>query len=273
MPEPEFSFGMADEAQIRDNVATGMTVFRLAANPQIVVLDFASLRQQGMMLNRVAALIEKGGLPHDRVLTDAELDAAIRAGGDTVETFYYGHDYSAEALARFFATADRQGVRLDPEEETLRRLLQQLGWLVPGVQGGLISIPKVGADERVTYSARSTILHHELSHGQYFSDPAYAAFVHQFWMNDLTAAEQDAFRRFLGSEEYDTSLEDLTENEMQAYLMFTRDPEFFAPSRIDMTPARLAALQAKFLRGMPAGWLHDALASTPVVRVKATSSR
>jgi hypothetical protein len=53
-------------------------------------------------------------------------------------------------------------------------------------------------------------------------------------------------------------------NEMQAYLMFTRDPAFFTPARVGMAPARLAALQTQFLRGMPTGWLHDALAATPV---------
>ena len=58
-----------------------LTVFRFADNPKILVLDFASLHEQGKMLNRVAAFVEKAGLPHDRVLTDAELDAAIHARG------------------------------------------------------------------------------------------------------------------------------------------------------------------------------------------------
>ena len=66
-----------------------LTVFRFADNPRILVLDFASLHEQGKMLNRVAAFVEKAGLPHDRVLTDGELEPAIRAQGDTVETFYY----------------------------------------------------------------------------------------------------------------------------------------------------------------------------------------
>ena len=43
--------------------------------------------------------------------------------------------------------------------------------------------------------------------------------------------------------------------------MFTRDPLFFTPDMARLTPARLADLQAKFLAGMPAGWLRDALAS------------
>ncbi len=50
-------------------------------------------------------------------------------------------------------------------------------------------------------------------------------------------------------------------SEMQAYLMFTRDPLFFTPDMAGLTPARLTELQEKFLAGMPAGWLRDVLAS------------
>jgi hypothetical protein len=52
-------------------------------------------------------------------------------------------------------------------------------------------------------------------------------------------------------------------NEMQAYLMFTRDPLFFTPGMAGLTPARLAELQSRFLAGMPAGWLRNVLASYP----------
>ncbi|HEY3845727.1 MAG TPA: hypothetical protein VGL95_01280 [Acetobacteraceae bacterium] len=255
----------ADEAEIRAHVSTGLTVFRFAANPSIVVLDFASLHQQGRMLNRIAALIEKAAMPRDRVLNDTELDAAISAGGDTVETFYYGHDYSATALAGFYSLAARQGVTLNPEEKQLHRLLAQLGWLAPDVHGGLISLPKVGANAEVNPAARKAILRHELSHGEYFSNPAYAAYVHQFWVHDLTQMEQDGIRKFLAADEYDPKIEELVENEMQAYLMFTRDPLFFTPAKIGMTPERLADLQVAFHRNMPRGWLRDLLGQTMVV--------
>ena len=69
--------------------------------------------------------------------------------------------------------------------------------------GGLISIPAVGADDKVTAAARTAILHHELSHGEFFSNPAYADYVHQFWLTELTDAERDGVRRFLAKEEYD----------------------------------------------------------------------
>ncbi len=264
-PAADLTIRTASEAEIRDNVSQGLTVFRFADDPRILVLDFGSLHEQGQMLNRIAALAEKAELPHDRPLNDADLDTAIRHGGDTPDTYYYGHDYSAAELARFFTLADQERLPLNTEELKLRRLLRQENWLTPGVQAGLISIPAVDADSRVTPAARSTILQHELSHGLFFSDPTYAAFVRRFWHTALRPEERDEVRQFLKSEGYDTGLEELMINEMQAYLMFTRDPAFFSPDRIGMTPARLATVQAKFLRDMPAGWLRDKLAAESAI--------
>ena len=253
----EFPIESASEATIRRHVAANTTIFRLAANPNILVLDFASLRDQGLMLNRIGAFTEKAGLPHDRVLTDAALDKAIRDAGDTPETFYYGHDYSAAALARFFAAADRDRIPLNPREESLRRLLRQEGWFVAGKQAGLISIPRVGADARVTADDRAAILHHEVSHGEYFSNPAFAAHARRFWTSALTPAEQDAIRKFLRNEGYDTTQDDLVVNEAQAYLIFTHNPAFFAPATIGMTEPRRAELRALFMRDLPTAWLAD----------------
>ena len=136
---PEFLVETGDEARIVDNTATGQTVFRLSGNRDILVLDFASLRQQGLMLNRIAAFAEKTGVPRDRVLNDAELDTIVRRDGETVETFYYGHDYGLPTLVRFFSLADRDKIVLLEEEEALRRLLRQEGWFTPNARGGLRS--------------------------------------------------------------------------------------------------------------------------------------
>ena len=257
-PAQPFRIQTADEATIFGNVADGLTAFRFADNPNIIVLDFPSLRMQGEMLNRVASLIEKAGLPRRRVLDDGELDSAIRERGDTVETYYYGHDYRADDLAFFFATADRQHIVLDAGETQLRALLEQLGWLRPGAAGALISVPRIGA--AITEPMRAAMLHHELSHGEFFSDPAYASYVEGFWLHAMTEAERVAVRNFLGSMGYDTDDEALMYNEMQAYLMFTYDPHFFVPSNVDMTPARRLQLQTAFHAGMPDGWLKAALA-------------
>jgi hypothetical protein len=264
--QAEFIIEIATEQQILDHVPKPgdpePTIFRFEPNPRILVLDFASLLEQGRMLNRVAALVEKSGLPHDRVLTSFEIAAAIRASGDTVETFYYGHDYDAGSVIRFFALADRDNIRLVGEEDRLGRLIRQAGWFEPNAQAALISIPQVGADAHVTRAARATILHHELSHGEYFTNPAYVAFVHQFWTQTLTATERDRIRAFLHSDGYDSSLEAVMENEAQAYLIFTDSVEFFTPEMIGMSKGRLVELRNGFFRTMPVGWLRDNLDQT-----------
>jgi hypothetical protein len=257
---PAFAIRTGGVAEILATRSDGLTIFSFADNPHILVLDFASLRTQGLMLNRVAALIEKAGLPRDRVLSDAALAEAIRAGGDTMETFYFGHDYSAAELARFFALAAAQGLALNPQEQRLAALARARGWLEPGADGALISLPNAGLNPFIDVAGRDTILHHELSHGAYFTEPAYAGYTQQFWRDTLTPAQRAGFRAFLGSEGYDTGIEDLMMNEMQAYLMHTADPRFCTPAALHLTPAAMAALQAAFLRGMPPGWLR---AQTP----------
>ena len=142
----------------------------------------------------------------------------------------------------------------------MRALLRQEGWFSAGTSAGLISLPAVGADAKVTAATRTAILRHELSHGEFFSNPAYADYVHSFWLAALTDPERVAFRGFLGKEQYDVGEETLMYNEMQAYLMFTRDPRFFTADLVGMTQDRLATLQGRFLDGMPAGWLRNVLA-------------
>ena len=253
----------AGEAVIDANHRPGLTVFRFAPDPAILVLDFTDLEQQGLMLDRVAAFVEKAGLPKDRLLNTADLDAAIRAGGDTVATYYYGHDYSAADLARFFALAKLEAIHLDAQEIWLRRLLRRLGWLRPGAVGALLSIPRVGPG--IDAKARATILHHELSHGFYFTDAGYRRFVAHFWHATLTPAERAGFRRFLGSEGYDTHIPLLMMNETQAYLMFTPDPRFFRAAVAGLSEAEAVRLRASFRAGMPKGWLEQTLAHPPAV--------
>jgi hypothetical protein len=144
----------------------------------------------------------------------------------------------------------------------LRRLLGQAGLLTPGARAGLISVPRVDKAHQITVSVRSAILTHELSHGEYFTNPAYVDQVHRFWVGDLTEPERDAMRKFLASEGYDISNEELLENEMQAYLMFTVDPAFFAPSMAGLTAERRDELRALFLRQMQDGWLRNVLAES-----------
>ena len=245
----------ASEAMILANRPADIDCFRFDRNPNVIVLDFASLHRQGAMLNRIAAMIEKNGAPHDRVLDDTSLARAIAASGTTADTFYYGHDYGTLELSRFFTAADQAGLALSADEQWLRRLVTTQHGLEAGARIGVISLPAATGD--VTVEMRRTILHHELSHGEFFTNPAYADWAHSFWTQRLDSAGRDIFRKFLVSEGYDPQLETLLVNETQAYLMFTPSPSFFSASLLGVDEATLAAWRAQFRAGMPAGWLRE----------------
>ena len=255
---------LASEAEIAAHTASRTSVFRLAANPRILVIDYASLREQGLAFNRVAALIEKAGLPRDRVLDTAALEAAITRSGETVESYYYGHDYAAHDLAQFFALADRDAIRLGDDEERLRALLRQQTLFDTSQPGAVISLPQSSPDG-VNPFTRRVILRHELAHGEFFSNQAYAGFVRRFWSEALSMEQRTAFRRFLGGLSYDTGNEELMLNEMQAFLMFTPDERYFTPGWIGADTAELDALRRRFLATMPPGWLRE-IAGTSVSR-------
>ena len=70
-------------------------------------------------MNRLAALIEKSGMPHDRVLSPEEMAAAI----PNPDTYYFAHDYAATSLARFFSLAAAETQPLNQQERDLLALL------------------------------------------------------------------------------------------------------------------------------------------------------
>jgi hypothetical protein len=242
----------ASEAQIDASQPCAVTVLRLAPDPDIVVIDFPSLTMQGMMLNRVAALVEKAQLPRDRVLDDVALNEAIINCGETVESYYYGHDYRAADLARFFKLAAADGVKLNPQEMWLYGLVKQLGWLSPGANGALITLPAAGGP--ITQDMRAVILHHEIAHGAFFTVPGYQAYAVAFWQG-LTDAQRATFRQFLGAQGYDTQNANLMLNETQAYLVFTESPLFFTAAALGMDKQEMNGLRARFIAHMPAFWL------------------
>lgn len=239
----EIGPAIATQADILAHRANTPTMFRLDVNPRIFVADFPNLDQQGAAFNRTAALIEKAGLPRDRVLDDAALSAAITRSGDTPGTYYYGHNYRGRDLERFFALAERDGIRLTPEETWLRQEIARIRRLVPAPgEFAVISVP--GLEERVDDAMRRAILQHEIGHGHFFTDARFAAHVERIWREDFTEMERAAFRAFLAREGYDPAIEEVMINEAMAYLIFTPDPRFFTPSHAGLTDARADALRA-----------------------------
>jgi len=264
---PAISIDTETEAQIDATQPCDVKVSYFAADADIVVIDFPSLTIQGLMLDRVAALVEKAKLPRDRVLNDVQLNQAIYDCGDTIESYYYGHDYKAADLQKFFTLADQEDVKLNAHELWLKRLLGQLGWLTPGANGAIITLPAAGGP--ITEEMRAVILHHEISHGAFYTIPAYAAYAEKFWAS-LTQADRAAFTSFLGSEGYDIANTTLMLNETQAYLIFTRDPRFFNGSVVNMTQAQVDTLREGFIANMPNIWLQPmANAALPIVTAQA----
>lgn len=261
---------LADPATILAHRAGALTVFRLAENPRILVFDFPGLAEQGRMMNRLAALVEKHGLPRDRVLSDAELAAAIAERGETEETFYFGHNYRVTHIARFFALAARDGIALNEAERRLAVILAETGVAPPGpdglpvaaVEAAVISLTAVENPHPppqgrmvVDQGVRASILRHELSHGEFFTNPEFAAHVARWWRERLTEAERAGFRRFLAGGGYDPGEEEVMMNEAMAYLMHTPDPRFFNGAAIGVSEAALDDMRRRFRDGMPRTWL------------------
>jgi hypothetical protein len=261
---------LASPLAILGNRAETLTIFRVDANPLIVVFDFPSLTQQGLMLNRIAALVEKAGLPRERVLDDAALAAAIDARGETVETFYFGHNYRAADLVRFFALSAAQGIALNGEERRLAAILVDLGLATRGVDGALVlaeaaaivtvpglqpADPSRGLAFAIDAPVREAILRHELSHGEFFTNPAFAAHVAAWWRERLSPHDRSRLRRFLAEGGYDPEIEEVMMNEAMAYLVHTPDPRFFSAESAGLDADTVERLRVRFLEGLPDTWL------------------
>jgi hypothetical protein len=231
----------------RSNVPS---VFRWADNPLVWVLDFPSLESQGQALNRAAALIEKASTPRDRVLRDDELAAAIAADARSAADWYFGHNYRAADLRRMFEMADRQGIRLNLHELWVREQVALADRLDRARDAAFIAIPAVGGP--VDAEMRRSILRHELSHGQFFTLPLFAAHVMRVWERGFTEAERAAFSRFLAAEGYDGAQDEVMANEAMAYLLFTPDRRFFDPARdLGWSDAQADRLRALLREGAP----------------------
>jgi hypothetical protein len=265
---PSASLAQMDRSELlAGRVAPGeWRLARLRGNPQVLVLQFPGLAEQGAAMNRAAAFVEKAQAPRDRVLGDAELATLIARQGDNAQTFYLGHDYLAEQLARFFSVAAAQRQRLNAHEQRLLQLLldkrviarkgesfDALGLQAivtfTGTQPDDKATPQ---DERVDDRRRESVLLHELSHGLYFTSAAYREHCAQFWRQRLTADERKRFRELLGRMNYDLGNEDLLINEMQALLMHTPDTRAFGGASLGLGEAQLAELRARFRVGMVA---------------------
>ena len=239
---------------------SGTAIYRLIENPRILLIDFPTLAEQGRAMNCLAALIEKSGTPHDRVLSPEEMAVAV----PNPETYHFAHDYAATSLARFFSLAEAETQPLNAQERDLLALLVGAHVIERAASGYVAAKPEMAvvtlvqpesvgapAGETVDAALRDTMLHHEVSHGEFFTNPAYRTHCERFWRERLTDAERTVFRKFLSGYGYDPADETLMINEMQAYLMHTPDPRAFSAALLHVTPEKLAELRRRFMDPQP----------------------
>lgn len=242
---------------------SGVAVFEYEGRPAITIIDFPTLAEQGRMFNRVVALIERVGAPRERVLGNDELANFIRAVGKTDTTFAWGNDFLIGELVVFFNLADLGNVPLNAEELALRDYLIERSFIVLRTgfyqarrsRAVILSIPRESSggqgEPPVSSLARRTILTHEISHAEYYTNPLYAAYCRRFWNGVMTEQQRAAFRRFLAQESYNPDNEEMMINEMQAYLMYTPDPRAFNPRLVGLTEQEIETLRRRFLEGFP----------------------
>lgn len=240
---------------------------RFEPNPAIVVIEYPNLREQGLAMNRLAAMFEKRSGRRDSVLTEAELDQLMRRSGDSVASFYQGHDYPAAKVARFFTLAETQRVPLNAQETQLRSLLLEAGFMKRGATGAFQAMgeqavvsftgvqpddPATAPDETIDGLRREAVLRHELSHGEFFTNAAYRAHSLKFWRQELREQERKLFSMYLASLDYNAADEELMANETQAMLMHTPDKRAFNAASLGIGEPALADLRSRFRRGEPA---------------------
>jgi hypothetical protein len=237
-------------------------VFAWAAYPRVLVFDTADYATQARLFRRLAFFVEKRGF-RGRLLRDAEL--AGRHG-------WNAHNYRPEGLAPFFTEAERQGLALNEEEQTLREILLANGIIrrvedgyAPG-DGGVLSI------SQSSYPLlRELLITHEAFHGVFYEENAFRDGVQDVWQG-LNDAERDYWRGLLGYMTYDPTDEYLMVNEFQAYLMqqtldrvrgYLRG--VLAPRYARARPNRRAEIE-RFLSEYPETFLRSAQAVEQILR-------
>lgn len=260
---PQFSQGNT-VAQVEATHSSDVVIHTLANNSDIIIFDFPSLAQQGRTFNRMVAMIERLGAPHDRVLTNQELADFIRSLGRLPTTFAFGNDFRVSECVRFFNLAADGGIELNQDENTLKDFLVANDLMKEKYnfyQGTwpdkvILSLPQVqagGSSNGVAISPeiRAAIMKHELAHGEYYSNNAYAEYCIKFWMSVMNDDQRKAFRKYLGGKNYDTSDEELMINETQAYLFHTPEGSAFDPKKVGLPLDEIKTLRAKFWAGNP----------------------
>ncbi|MDD4928548.1 MAG: hypothetical protein PHP85_04645 [Gallionella sp.] len=238
-------------------------IWSYADNPSVYVFDFPSLNQQGRTFNRAMQFTEQFNEAYRRVFRLDELNRYLEAIRRNQANFAFGHDFLVSELVLFFNLASKDKIELLPEELVVRDFLVSQGLMdmwrgfyrAKNPDVVILSIPQVQErhdnEPRITELARRAIFTHEISHAEFYANPYYADYCRKFWAEKLSEAQRGVFQKFLSNYNYSLNQQDLLINEMQAYLMFTPDPNSVSATKLGIEDAELEAMRSLFRQGRP----------------------
>jgi hypothetical protein len=253
----------ADFQAILNGRSGEFSIWNYAGNSNVFVFDFPGLKQQGQTFNRAMQLTEQFNEAYKRVLSQEEMGKYLNAIRRNQANFAFGHDFMVSELVLFFNLASRDKIELTTEEVVLRDFLLEQGMMdnwrgffrakKPDVV--ILSIPQVQErhdnEPRITELARRAVFTHEIAHAEFYTNPYYADYCRKFWFEKLSESQRGVFQKFLSNYNYSVNQQELLINEMQAYLMFTPDPNSISAAKLGIEDAEWEAMRALFRQGRP----------------------
>ena len=224
-------------------------MYSWSEHPDVVIVHFDSYLYQSRALSRMA-MYQEMSAARGRIMSQAELEEWFEQRGSTLEGIFGAHDYETEDLAGFYNALWQSGEAPYDEELALADALVAEGLLqldmpADGSRPPATASPyrAVGDQAVLSFATRLALresasrlqgkpdrkweagaLQHELLHGIFFTEEAYAARCTEFWQQRLSDEERECLRIILASLNYDPGFEELMVNEFQAYLLTPEGP-------------------------------------------------
>lgn len=202
-----FAAGLAERGAPGESAA----LFRWSDQPSVHLLRFPDRGAQAAALTRLSLFLEDAAL---RGVVASTLPTGKRGGAAA----YSGHNCRLIDAARFFDAAVSS---LSPAEEALRTLLCSARLLTRTASGNHAAQPTASVlalPRGLPRAEASSTLLHEAMHGLFYASPSFAAAVARFWRDAMSEQQRDTWRSFLAGLGYDASDEELSINELQAYM-------------------------------------------------------
>ncbi|WKC58086.1 hypothetical protein [Borrelia sp. P9F1] len=191
-------------------------IFHLMAEPKIYILKFKHLKDQSLMLKRLAFFTEKKNF-RGRVLSNEELEN---------KKGWAGHNYRIEDIITFFNMAKKLNIKLNKEEIILRNIIiiNRLAYIEDHElkvrdKSKNIAFATYSEDETISRTAQMIICMHEILHMYFFTDTNFSKAISDLWYQNVPQKDKRAWIKFLDSKDYDIKSNSLVINEFYAYTL------------------------------------------------------